>query len=890
MKCLLPLVGLVVLFPGDTTAEEIKSINILRLPATTLERVATLVHDDATTKALIDNNPATVAKIEVTGGPVDLVYGFGAEPITAESLIVTLPAQSPPGAAAERVEILVSTSSPVMGFYSVRADPLKPTGGPQEFSFAPISARWIMLRFTPAAKAKFVAIADLAVLGHTGPPLSHYAFKESPAKALDVLARLKHSTALNLSISADELSLLGDVKDGHFTKWSFDEAALLASGVRDADKRKQYLKQLDALEHGAREATGKATGALEKGEKLLAFLHDANGPMTKGYVSHQTDLFTVLEQRTFNCVSSATLFAVLGRRLGLDVRAIEVPEHAFAILYDGTRHADVETTTPSGFDPARDQASQEQFHAKTGFRYIPDSNRDRRREVGEAGLVAIIYYNHGVGLTEQKHHYEALLAYFRAMSLDREFDSAVKNALASLANWGNELCQAGKFEEAVDVIATGLALAPKDALLLNNCKAAWQQWAEATSTAGKDDEAIAILRRAAVAAPGGNFPALQAWIYIRRAEELIKKGKWQEAATAVEPGLVKLDPIPKAELRHWMSDLPIRWANDELAKGNFKNAVDVLDRGRALDPKDERLMHNIIYAVQEWAKDAQAKAGDAKAKAILVEQIKRFPETAGLKGVAANFVIATANRLRGASQYEAALSAVDKNRDVLEDKETATVLTLSIFDAWSGELRGKKQWSAAVGVYEKGLLRMPANEHLTNNLVYVLQEWVQDTSKSAGQEQARKVLLGLKERFPKLAKVDEIAKNHVQGVVLNLRDAGKFDDALAAIDSNKVLLKDPTDAENLSCAVYDSWAGSLRGKGDWQGAVDIYAKGLERLPKDGHLTNNAVATWNSWASTFMDAKDWPGAIKVYDQGLKRFPDSGVLKNNLDYCKQQMSKR
>src|SRR5208283_5030702 len=110
----------------------------------------------------------------------------------------------------------------------------------------------------------------------------------------------------------------------------------------------------------------------------------------------------------------------------------------------------------------------------------------------------------------------------------------------------------------------------------------------------------------------------------------------------------------------------------------------------------------------------------------------------------------------------------------------------------------------------------------------------------------------------KLAKVDEIAKNHVQGVVLNLRDAGKFDDALAAIDSNKVLLKDPTDAENLSCAVYDSWAGGLRGKGDWQGAVDIYAKGLERLPKDGHLTNNAVATWNSWASTFMDAKDWPG--------------------------------
>jgi tetratricopeptide (TPR) repeat protein len=772
----------------------------------------------------------------------------------------------------------------------VRADPLQGGGQPQGFSFAPIGARWIMLRFTPAAKAQFVAIADVAVLGHAGPPVSHYAFKETPAKALDVLARLKSSTAVNLSISSDELSLLGDVKDGHLSKWSFDEAVLLASGVRDAGRRKQYIKQLDALEGKARETTGKATGTLEKGEKLLAFLHDPKGPLAKGYVSRQTDLSAVLDQGTFNCVSSATLYAVLGRRLGLDIRAIEVPEHAFAILYDGTRHADVETTTSSGFDPARDQASREQFQAKTGFRYIPDSNRDQRREVSEAGLVAIIYYNHGVGLTEQKRHYEALLAYFRAMSLDREFDSAVKNALASLANWGNELCDGGKFEEAVSVIRTGLELAPKDALLLSNYKAAWQQWAEAAATAGKDDEAIAILRRAAVAAPDGGFPAMQAWIYIRRGEESIRKGSWQQAAAAVEPGLAKLDPVPKAELRRWMSELPIRWANEELQKKHFENAVAVLNHGRALDPKDERLAHNIIYAVQEWAKDAQAKAGDAKAKAILVAQIKRFPDVAGLKDVADSFLIGTVNNLRDAQKYDAALAAVDQNRDLLQDKNTATTLTLSVFDAWAGELSGKKQWSQAAGVYEKGLRQMPANEHLVNNLVYVIQEWVEDTSKSAGQPQARKLLLDLKERFPKLAKVDEIAKNHVQRVVIRLRDAGAFDDALAAADKNKDLLKDSADQKNLAYAVYDAWANGLQGKGNWQGAVDVYAKGLQRLPKDGHLANNAVATWNAWAATRMNVKDWDGAIKIYEKALLRFPDNSVLTNNAAYCKQQSLKR
>ncbi len=325
IKCLCQVISLVVLFFGIANAEENKPIDILRLPGTKLERVATLARDDANIRALTDGNPATVAKIEAPGGPVDLVYGFGAELVTAERLIVTLPAQAPPDAATLRVEILVSTSSPVTGFYSVRADPLKSTGQAQEFSFAPIGARWIMLRFTPAAKAKFVAIADVAVIGHTGPPVSHYAFKETPTKALDVLARLKSSTGLNLSISSDELALFGDVKDGHFTKWSFEEAALLASGVRDARQRKHYVQEIDLLEREARKATSGATGPLEKGKKLLSFLHDPNGPMAKGYVSHQTDLSTVLDRRTFNCVSSATLYTVLGRRLGLDVQGDRGP-------------------------------------------------------------------------------------------------------------------------------------------------------------------------------------------------------------------------------------------------------------------------------------------------------------------------------------------------------------------------------------------------------------------------------------------------------------------------------------------------------------------------------------------------------------------------------------
>ena len=884
---------LVVLAMGRSPAaraEEKKPVNLLRLSSVKLERSTALPGEQASLTALTDDDPGTAAEIKAPGGSVEVVYGFGGAVVTPERLVVHLPQQAPPGSATDRVEVLVSTVSAQAGFHSLRADPLKPTGKPQEFSFPPTGARWIMLRFTTKEKAKGVAIAEVAVLGQEGAPASHYAFKESPVRAFDVLARLKKSSSLDVSISRDEAALFADVKDGKFNKWSYGEAALLASGVTDAEKRKGYLKRLDALEGQARKAVAGAKTAFEKGEKLLAWLHGENGPLTKGYASGQTDLSGILDTGTFNCVSSAVLYNVLGRSLELDVRAIEVPDHAFSILYEGTRHADVETTTAGGFDPARDEAAQVKLKETTGFRYIADSNRDQRREVGEAGLVAIIYYNHGVTLTQEKRHHEALLAYFRAMSLDREFASAVKNALASLANWSGELAGEGKFEAAHNVLAAGLDLAPKDALLLHNRKAVWGQWAEAASKAGKDDEAADILRRAAAEVPDGNFRAMQAWIYIRRGEEFVKAGDWGKALAAVEPGFKKVDEGPRKELRDWAAGLPLRWSQAEMDKKNYEKAVEVLQAARTRQPKDDRLTNNLVYAVQEWARDAHAKDGEEKAKAILLGQIKHFPEITELQEVASNHASRVVGALRHAGKYEECLAAVERHKEFLKGKDKARDLAASVFDAWANKLTADKKWTEAVGVYEKGLKRLPGDGHLKTNLVYTMQEWVKDVYAAAGDEKARAVLLGLRKRFPGMPEVDELAKSHVQRVVGGLLDAGKFPEALAAIAANKELLKDKDDPKALAYTVYDGWAEGLKGKKDWQGAVDMYAKGLGQYPKDSHLSNNAVATWVAWAATLIDKKDWAGAIKVYEKALKQFPDDGTLKNNLDYCKEQMKKK
>ncbi len=592
------VVGLLI---APHAAADKNRIQLLRHPAVKVERVTGLNGDATLLPLVTDENTDTVLTGEV---PLEMVFGFGGAVVTPERVMVRLAAKQSEGGGA-RVEVRVSADSPDAGFQFVRADPLKANGDKQEFNLPPTAAKWIMLRFTPAAKSKQLAIADLSILGREGPPASQYAFKETPARALDVLARLKKLSKLNVDITDDEASLFADVKDGKFQKWTFAEAALLASGVHDKAKRQTSLKRIDWMTESAKQATNGATTPLVKGDMLLRWLH--KGPMAKGYKAQQTDLPVILETGTYNCVSSALLYNVVGKRLGLDLRAVEVPDHAFAILYADGKHADVETTTALGFNPARDKAAQEQFEKQTGFRYIPDNHRDQRREVGEAGLIAIVYYNHGVELSKAKKHHEALLAYFRAMSLDPEFSSAVKNALVELANWGVELAKAGKFEDALLVCTTGLELAPKDYSLLHNRKVIWSVWADACMDAGQEDEALAILRKAAKDVPtdAEYFRSLEAGLYIRRGETLVKAKDWEKAMDAVEPGMAKVEETARKELKQWQSGVRRRWARNELDEKRYDEALSIIAAGLAKEPADKSLSENLAYVLQRWIRSGR---------------------------------------------------------------------------------------------------------------------------------------------------------------------------------------------------------------------------------------------------------------------------------------------
>jgi hypothetical protein len=70
-----------------------------------------------------------------------------------------------------------------------------------------------------------------------------------------------------------------------------------------------------------------------------------------GYESNQNDMAQTLKQGTFNCTTSANLFAIFAQALGFEVVSVYAPEHVFCSVKTGEEWIDVETTTRYGFNP-----------------------------------------------------------------------------------------------------------------------------------------------------------------------------------------------------------------------------------------------------------------------------------------------------------------------------------------------------------------------------------------------------------------------------------------------------------------------------------------------------------------------------------------------------------
>jgi tetratricopeptide (TPR) repeat protein len=305
------------------------------------------------------------------------------------------------------------------------------------------------------------------------------------------LKRLAAVDGRNPATIKEVAELFAEVRAAKFDHYSFADACLIIGGITDLVDRRHYKTKLDAIEAEARSVTASSKSAAEDGARLLKFLHA--GAMAKGYKAEQSDLHVLLDTGVFNCVSSAVLYTVIGQRLGLDVRAVETPQHVFCILNTRDRRIDVETTNARGFDadPKRKVGPPK-----------AEVPIDTRREVKPAGLASVVAYNHGVEFARQKRFAESVRAYLLSLGFDSDNHDAAANLIADLVNWPLDLAKSGKYAKAIEVIAFSRELTPKEEKLRHNTIALYDEWAKVSIDRKDWAGAIRVYEQALRELPG----------------------------------------------------------------------------------------------------------------------------------------------------------------------------------------------------------------------------------------------------------------------------------------------------------------------------------------------------------------------------------------------------
>src|SRR5208337_4513939 len=193
-------------------------------------------------------------------------------------------------------------------------------------------------------------------------------------------------------------------------------------------------------------------------ERALTFLHRN---LFTSYSALQTRVDTTLDTGVYNCVSSAVLYMVLARSVGLSVGGVRTSDHAFASVLVNGQQLDVETTNPYGFNPGAKKEFTDSFGKITGYSYVPPGSYVDRRAIGEKELLSLILYNRVSEYIDGRSFRDALqpaVSAFTLMGSD-ETRQVMTLALTNYITWlgmRQEFPRAVQFTDAVKASFGGI--------------------------------------------------------------------------------------------------------------------------------------------------------------------------------------------------------------------------------------------------------------------------------------------------------------------------------------------------------------------------------------------------------------------------------------------------
>lgn len=408
-----------------------------------------------------------------------------------------------------------------------------------------------------------------------------------------------------------EQALFADAADGHWDDYSLLGAALVASGVADLESLRRYEMQMVALATEL-EQSGKVAGPpRERARAVFEFMHQR--VLHGGYQLDCTDLAIALDEGRFNCVSASVLFNCLAPRFGLNACGVEMPGHAMSRLTLPDGPLDVETTCPGWFRLMDDPKKQAALVAQVlGARPPQGSSPAKPRKLSGVELVAMIYYNRGVDLLEQKRFAEAVAANAKALRLDPLNTTAQGNLLATLNNWAIDLDAKGRRVEAVDLLRRGLALQPTYETFQANYVHILGREIDNLCRCGRYRDALDVIGRAAgdrIVEP--YFRRARLDTYRRWARTCLEVGQAHQAFAIFEEAkgrhgsLAAVLEAEAAEVSHRASEL--------LRLGRPAEAIALLDQALLRQPGSKVLSDARRSAVTQRAAPVSANGDYAEA-------------------------------------------------------------------------------------------------------------------------------------------------------------------------------------------------------------------------------------------------------------------------------------
>jgi hypothetical protein len=246
-------------------------------------------------------------------------------------------------------------------------------------------------------------------------------------QALAIQARTTRPT-----MTASETALFQALHSGQAGKYTFAEAALIASGVDDPAQRKQYLAKIDQIVAATKQETDKRRRIQAKADAICSYLFA--GPMNAGYDENAFGLGQLLDTGHYSCVSSCLMFVVAARGVGLDVGAVVEPAHIVARVpgYDvQTTSGRIYRSTPFRLREIQDDVENDK---ELLGKFDPDHPY---HEVRDFGILLEIYQNIANHAHDNKQFDQATIGALKEVFFDPTMPCAGHDLKVFLNDWFN---------------------------------------------------------------------------------------------------------------------------------------------------------------------------------------------------------------------------------------------------------------------------------------------------------------------------------------------------------------------------------------------------------------------------------------------------------------------